>query len=458
MTDTTPLTFVDPMKRETIVNFGGTIPTMATPKNGSSSLEVLYKTPKGFIQQSSTLMAPPLSTYYGKIQKGTIPSPTQPPPDPTTLPAQVSNGGTYIAPSGATVQVPPNVAVPADWSPTTVPITSGTANNIIVAPDSTQAGAQQTQQYIVPGADKAINIPTDVPVPSNWTPINTGISDLVPQSSTPAGQIMLSPGGTYLTPSGNIYKLPPLAPVPPGWTLVPSQLTSTGTVWTTAGGGTVFALPGSEIPSTWLPSPVAYDSSKAILIQNNVSLSPEGGGWYSDLQGNPTFVPGGIPVPVGWRTTYAPTNSTIGTGIDPAFDPSKAQGNAPPTTKTYFADTVSMVLGVIGMAGVGYIGYLFVTNPAAIRVYVEDLSKVKDLAIDVAAIAAAIAFLAGISFFNYEFFKAYEDTGSVAGALGQLTADTITIIVETIVTAAETLLKDLFNSVSSGVSTVIKEI
>lgn len=329
MTDTTPLTFVDPMKRETIVNFGGTIPTMATPKNGSSSLEVLYKTPKGFIQQSSTLMAPPLSTYYGKIQKGAIPLPPQPPPDPTSLPAQVSNGGTYIAPSGATVQVPPNVAVPADWSPTTVVITDGVANNIIVAPDTSAASVQQIQQ----------NIDT-------------------------VGSAYVSDGGYYQTPSG---------------------------------GSVVLVPAGNPIPQTW------------VSVTNYIT---------DDQKENAIVAPADIPK----------------------------------TQTTPIMDAVGKILAIAGVGVIGYTGYLFVYKPAELRAYIEQLKTIKELAVDSAYLAGAIAFLVGISFVSYEFMVSYEKTGTIGGAIGDMLAESLEFLAGVLIDTFEQLAKDLWNWIKKELS------
>lgn len=319
-TDTTPLTFIDPKKRETVVNFGGTVPSMASPKNGNSSFDVLYKTQDGFRQMPSTMMAVPFATYYGKIITGTIPTaPTT--IDPSSLPAQVSTGGVYVAPSGATVQVPAGVSVPAEWSQTTAVIEAGTANNIIVAPDTSQQSIQQMQQ----------NIAT-------------------------TGSATVSDGGYYQNPTGGqIVLVPKGNPIPASWVKVDDYITQ--------------------------------DQKDTAVVA-------------------PAYIP-----------------KTVGTPI---------------------MDLVGKIIGIAGIGVIGYTGYLFVYRPAELRAYIEQLKTIKELAVDSAYLAGAIAFLVGISFVSYEFLVSYEKTGTIGGAIGDMLAESLEFLVGVLIDTFEQLAKDLW--------------
>jgi hypothetical protein len=77
------------------------------------------------------------------------------------------------------------------------------------------------------------------------------------------------------------------------------------------------------------------------------------------------------------------------------------------------------------------------------------------LAVDTSLIAGAIGFMAGASFFLYEFTKAYESAGSVEGAIGKLTADVIVTIVKTMVSAVEELGGDLITWIGDGVKSIV---
>lgn len=290
--------------------------------------------------------------------------------------------------------------------------------------------------------------------------VTSGTTQIPPTTVTvdPAPVIppTTSTGGFYITDSGSNVQVPIGAIVPSSWKPANSTVqTQVGTTWKLPSGGITYALPGSFIPNTWIPSPLPYDASKAVLVQSNTPVAPSTGGWYTDLSGNTVFLSAGTEIPAGWRTTYKPSDATEGTGIDPSFDPSNAQGNAPKPLPTPISEVVGKLLAYGGIALIGYVGYLYVSDPSSLTGIVNQLSRLKGLAVDTALIAAAIGFMAGASFFLYEFTKAYESTGSVEGAIGKLAADVIVSIIQTMVTAVEELGSDLFSWIGSSVKSIV---
>lgn len=320
--DTGPLVFVNNAGVETTVIYGGTIPALSTPKNGNTNFDVIYKIGSDYVQLSSVKQAPPLALYYGvKSKTTTVVQPVAPVSKPSDQAAQVSTGGTYVAPSGVAVQVPAGTVVPAVWSPTVVPIVAGTANNIIVAPDSTVAGVQQIEQ----------NIET-------------------------TGSPIVSDGGYYQNPDGGqIVQVPAGNPIPAAWVKVTDYIT---------------------------------DDQK-----NNAIVAP--------------------------AINYPPTGSPI-------------------------MDAVGKILAIAGIGVIGYIGYLFVYQPKQLQAYIEKLKTIKELAVDAAYIAGAVAFLAALSFVSYEFMVSYEKTGTVGGAIGDMLAETLEFLAGVLIDTFEQLAKDLW--------------
>ena len=117
--------------------------------------------------------------------------------------------------------------------------------------------------------------------------------------------------------------------------------------------------------------------------------------------------------------------------------------------------TVGKVIAVIGAAGVAYVGYLYITSPKGFRDYAEKLHELTGIVIDFGYMLIILAIIAGLSFVAYEFFNAYNQTGSVVGALAQLTAATIETLVSAIVDAIEVLAKDAWNFAWGEVKEVV---
>lgn len=272
--------------------------------------------------------------------------------------------------------------------------------------------------------------------------------------------------------------------------------------------GTVVALPvGSAIPDGWvqyIPGTYTFVSGTKIK-QVKVGDKQDINGYYPANDGNyqisalsvsgmstdvfvvtkgqqvtgvnvcyligytpPTEPPPAVPV--------NPTSSDLGIAPDPtASDP---YSNAPAIPEDYVGPVskpdpyapmgptgsdsaasgglllASKIIAVVGLAGIGYVGYLIVTNPEGAKVFLSRFAELKELIVDSAQLLVSFGVIAAIGFISYEFILAYEKAGDVPGAIASLTASTIETFITVLVTVIEDLVVDLGKWIGDEVSKI----
>jgi hypothetical protein len=274
----------------------------------------------------------------------------------------------------------------------------------------------------------------------------------------PAGSgLTISRGADYRATDGSVIYRPAGAIIPVGWTIILTTTTTTGTVWTTPSGGVVHAKPGSTIPPNWVPSSIPYDDSKAFTSEYIIPTASQDGWYINPATGEVKVIKKGERIPPEWRTatvdqipegtTEVAVAAASGTW-DVATREEHVAGFKKKST-TYYTEIIAGIIGAVGVLGVSYIGYLYVTNPQEITTFISRFDQLKSIVVDTAVLSVAIATIVGISFVSYEFLKAYEITGTITGAIGSLTADTIEVLISAIVEAAETLFLDAWSAIKS---------
>ncbi len=318
----------------------------------------------------------------------------------------------------------------------------------------------------------SVGSPTAIlPPPAPSAPPEPALTDLTPPPvlppatsapSTPAtGNV--SPGGVYLSPTSfEVYTLPSGTTIPAGWINVP-----VGSYVFTNKVGYVISKPqdGVVIPNNY------YPISFGIYLYKSWDRTGMSFTTYSQKTNEPVIADGATyligysgngappPVPPG-EQDFTPTQAAAAAAAeaDPTIPALPAvdipAGKSKPSSTIPWA-TVSKVIAVIGAAGVAYVGYLYITSPKGFRDYAEKLHELTGIVIDLGYMMIILAIIAGLSFVAYEFFNAYNETGSVVDALGQMTAATIETLVSAIVDAIEVLAKDAWNFVWGEVSTVV---
>jgi hypothetical protein len=280
-----------------------------------------------------------------------------------------------------------------------------------------------------------------------------------------------SGGGNYVSPSGVVVALPPGNAIPAGWVLyVPgsylfvsgtkikqvkvgdkqdingyypvndgnyqiSALSQSGTsadvFVVTKGeqvtGVNVCYLIGFTGPAEPPPAaPVAPNSSTLGIAPDPTASDP-----YSDAPA----IPVGYVGPVAKPDPYAP--------IVPQEKASSGMGDA--------LLLVGKIIGAVGLAGVGYTGYLILTNPEGAKVFLQRFTDLKGLIVDSMQLLLAFGIIAAIGFVSYEFTVAYNETGSVPGALASMGADAVEGFVKILVETIEDLVVDLGHWIGSEV-------
>jgi hypothetical protein len=221
----------------------------------------------------------------------------------------------------------------------------------------------------------------------------------------------LSDGGIYASPTGVEIQIPIKIPVPDGYISVPVVTSN--------------------------------------INQLTAGLTQSTGGIYTDTD---TGVSVQIPQFVNVPSNYVPADS-LASGT--AALQAEADKLNPPVVGSGIASIVGKILLAVGVVGVSYIGYLFITDPGKVRKYVEEFDSLKTLAVDASQMLIAIVIVVGISFVSYEFWQAYENTGTFGGAIGELTADVIETLVGAVVTATETLASDAWEAIKSGLKEIL---
>jgi len=330
-----------------------------------------------------------------------------PPPPPPPAPVNYSTGANYKTPTGTIIYLSKDVIIPNGWVVYTggeqlFKFTNGTdvvyagVNDGIIIPVGffpVDAGSFQIKDWDRSGMSSTIyTIPTDS------TTVQQDRATLIGYTPQPSVSINVSPSQTVMTPEEVVI----------GET---SELTG--------------ADPYKKYADTNIIIGDTTIGEATDVFGNNIAGKTN--------TGDPTIF-----------TNYDPDSIYANTGGKPLL---------PASTINW--TTVGKVIAVIGAAGVAYVGYLYITSPKGFRDYAEKLHELTGIVIDFGYMLIILSIVAGISFIAYEFFNAYNQTGSVVGALAQLTAATIETLVSAIVDAIEVLAKDAWNFAWGEVKDVV---
>lgn len=239
----------------------------------------------------------------------------------------------------------------------------------------------------------------------------------------------VSPGATYINPSGTYIYEPAGNAVPDSWTQ------------------TVVPTDASVIvsPSTVVPPTIAQSGG------SNIST----GGIYVNPSGTYVNIPAGQAVPDLWRPATGALTPPSGATVIQAPDTAALVRNY---EVIYIIETL---IGIAGVAGIAYLGYTIVTKPEAAKIMLSKITAFKDLVVDISQILVAGAIITVASLAGYEFWAYYDHYGSVGKALQYMTQDFITnvltVIVDILVGAGKALINfwnksGLSGALLSGVS------
>lgn len=345
------------------------------------------------------------------------PSPNDPPPAAKTV---YSNGNNYVTTSGATIYLAVGTAVPPGWvvettesaptdDPTIVPFINAAGTPLNVKLTKTEIppgykplnpGSYQYKQWDVAGFSFTIF---------------TANEQTAPADSQPNGPCYLLNYKYSAIPNQNVPDIP---------------INKADTIFTP---DEVAAGTAAQNEADAISQQVADNSASNSLFPSSI----RGPGQQGAGQKRPSSD----------GTTSGGTDSGDSGTITPS------EPSSQPFTINW--TMVGSIIGVIGVAGVSYVGYLYLTNPTGFKNYAERLHSLIGIGIDLGYFTILLAIIVGISFISYEFFNAYSQTGTVAGALGKLTVDVIEVLVSAIVDAVETIVSDAVSFVGGEVKSVI---
>ena len=277
------------------------------------------------------------------------------------------------------------------------------------------------------------------PAPKPPGPVSSLPATPPTDDNTKAPSYAVSRGGFYVAGTTGVRMyLAPGMPVPTGWypdtgTIAPTAPVPAAQVPTVAQAviAQMVPLAGSTTPDEWVP-----------VNTDDPTQPVSSGETYVSGDGKAVVVPKGTPIPADWK----PITSVV--------DLEPMPGGGVVISKGWDFTTLFKVLGVVGVAGLAYLTYLAVAHPAQARAFLAGFTEFKDLVVDSSQLLIALGIISGIAFVSYEFIGAYQATGSVAGAIGQLTADVIETMVMAVVDALEQLIKDAAQWVSNEVSSI----
>jgi hypothetical protein len=221
-------------------------------------------------------------------------------------------------------------------------------------------------------------------------------------------------------------------------------------------------LPPSTQPPA-IPSAPGVAPSPSVLAppQPPATLDISRGGFYiAGETGNRLYLAPGLPIPPGWTPdvgTKEPEKD-IPVADVPAAAAVVVQEEIPGAFENKSASNLLLwlkIAGVIGVAGISYVAYLAVKQPAAARYYINCFKEFKDLVVDSSQLLIGAGIMLTVGFVSYQFIAAYQDKGSVAAAIASMTADTIEVLVLAIVDTIEQLAKDAWDFVWGEVKSVV---
>lgn len=289
------------------------------------------------------------------------------------------------------------------------------------------------QQYFAAGAG----------VPSNWVLLSQWSTPapvmVLPIEPPPPAPTQVSTGTEYMTNTGLVVQIPVGQAIPADWTPAttasspdtPMPQTSVGGMYLNIKTGQQeFFATGAVVPGDYVAG------------QGEVSL---GKTYIEVATGKVTFFPVGTYVPYTWVRVDDFSGPPEPVTELPKLNPTVDTSPKVVTTTTPLFDKIATAIGILGAAGVAYVGYLYVMRPNEIKQFIIRFRELKELFVDSAQLMAAIATIAGISFVGYEFFVSYSKTGTFGGALGDMTARALEEMVTIIIEVFETLAKDLWN-------------
>lgn len=396
----------------------------------------------------------------------------------------------FQSPNGQVLQITPNsTLIPNGFAPVnpgSYKIKMGDSKSLSTTFTTLQAGQPVNNPYknflVSVGSPAPVAPPPNPQPPQDPQPAQTStVSNSVVNPDTnqapPVVKPTYSTGANYISTSGATLYLASGTVVPDGWVLETNQtaptddptivpfVNSAGTVLNVKVASTVIPPgykpqnPGSYQYKTW--DRMQYSFGIFTVNEQVAPSDPQPNGPCYLISYTYSSVPNqqvkDLPIS---EKDVIDTAAIVDAGtINQNIDDGNAKRNAgtkpslPPSTINW--TLVGSIIGVVGVAGVSYIGYLYITNPTGFRHYAENLHSLIGIGIDIGYFMILCAIIAGISFIGYEFFNAYNQTGSVSGAIGLLTADTIEVLVSAIVDAVEVLVSDAWNFAWGEIQSVV---
>lgn len=113
---------------------------------------------------------------------------------------------------------------------------------------------------------------------------------------------------------------------------------------------------------------------------------------------------------------------------------------------------VAKIAAVVGAGGLAYVSVLIITNPDKAKRYLSRFYEFRDMIVTGAVLAVAFAIIGLSSFIAYEFYAAYQQTGTIGGALGLLTAKTLEELVKILVEVLEVSIREIGDFIDTEVS------
>jgi hypothetical protein len=259
-----------------------------------------------------------------------------------------------------------------------------------------------------------------------------------------------STGGTYVSPAGVKIAIPAGNSVPQGWALYKEG----AYVFLSDAGVISQSIPGdkTDLNGTWPVLDGNYQISAlsrsgqaadVFVVTKGVKITGVSSCYLLAVTGAAEPPP---------APPVSPSSEDLGIKLDPTgsdpysdapADPwANQRGVTPPSTGTNALLLVGKIIAVVGLAGIGYVGYLIVTNPEGAKVFLARFTELKGLIIDSTELIVAFGVIAAIGFVSYEFAVAYNEAGDVPGAIASMTASVLELFVKALVDAVEDLISD----------------
>lgn len=382
------------------------------PKNQSPNLYIVYKKSDGTIVVLPSTSAAPINSVFvttATKNNANAPAPTADDVDVSTMTFSTSVGGVYKTDTGALLNVPAGQNIPSTWvlqpysNIDNAPAEDVTKAIIATALDITTIGDSNDQL---------------VPLPTGYTAykVNVGMISFIEGSSS---NFLFGVAGLIVNSDSTSPKQLIIA--------LPDSQKSYLNTWTEGPSGqyTVYSTTNMGVPTDWSLYYINNNGTKVFIASPSSYNPPSSWSIITDLS-----------KPLTAGLTFG--NSGI---VQDIVDNPTVQA-------------VAKVIAVVGVGSIGYLTYLVIVSPDRAKKYLQQFSELKDVFYNTALLLSAFAFIAAISFITYEFALAYKQAGSVGGALGLLTANTLKVFVEAFLELIKDLVQELEDFISGEVSSI----